>query len=58
MKSKIESQTVVRSAISGRHIIDAKRDNAPVTQGMREAAQAIARAVMRENATTKTLKHT
>ncbi|MBB6016762.1 hypothetical protein ACFP9V_19235 [Deinococcus radiopugnans] len=58
MKSKTAQQTVVRSASTGRYTIDPKRDNAPVTQGMREAAQAIARAVMKENATTKTLKHT
>ncbi|MFK7601851.1 hypothetical protein ACI3L1_06530 [Deinococcus sp. SM5_A1] len=58
MKSKTAQSTVVRSASSGRHIIDPKRDNAAVTQGVREAAQAIARAVMKESsAATRMLKH-
>lgn len=53
MKSKTE--VVARSAATGRFVIDTRRSETIVTQGMREAAARIAKSVMKERelATTK-----
>jgi hypothetical protein len=58
MESKTAQATVAHSTYSGRHMIDPRRNNAPVTQGMREAAQAIARAVVKESSNARKLNPT
>lgn len=51
MKSKTAISTVVTAPTFGRHMIDPRRSEPGITQGMREAAARIAKAVLKERST-------